>query len=508
MKPAQCIIKKQLSHLFVASILAFLPASLVAEVAVTQQLTLDDFRQEAAKRPGQTAAYALERSKEALLARAWLADHAQQSIEVQYFIWSSDNIGILASEALLRAAERGVIVRVIVDDLLIDAPDKTLLALALHPNVEIRIYNPQHSVGTPAYKRVLNMLINFRGFNQRMHDKVFIVDGNIAITGGRNMADEYFDYSHEYNFRDRDVLLLGAAPQEMRSSFNRFWEHELSVPVKQLYDGFGILQKRVTISNEVVKSIYAELHAYASSAENFAPELHQAIASIDGALPGLHDDMSWSEIQVINDSPGKNEKTFFLGGGSRSAASLAAMLEGAQNNVTLQTPYLILTDEAMMLFAQLIKRGVKVRISTNSLASTDNIQAFAGYRNQRKILLDMGIDIREFRPDAAKQKQLMSLHHNADKNPLFSMHAKTMVVDSETVYIGTFNLDPRSVNLNTETGVIINEPQLAQQVEAEIDSDMLPENSWSAADNPDRHSSLYKRIRTHFWQLMPIKSLL
>ncbi len=508
MKPAQCIIKKQLSHLFVASILAFLPALLVTKVVDAQQLTLDNFRQEAAKHPGQTAAYVLEQSKEALLARAWLADHAQQSIEVQYFIWSSDNIGILASEALLRAAKRGVIVRVIVDDLLIDAPDKTLLALALHPNIEIRIYNPQHSVGTPAYKRVLNMLIDFRGFNQRMHDKVFIVDGNIAITGGRNMADEYFDYNHAYNFRDRDILLLGAAPQEMLNSFNRFWEHELSVPVQQLYDGLGILQKRVSISNEVVKSIYTELHAYANSTENFAPELHQAIASIDEELPGLNGDMSWSEIQVINDLPGKNEKTFFLGGGSRSAASLAAMLEGAQNNVTIQTPYLILTDEAMTLFAQLIERGVKVRISTNSLASTDNIQAFAGYRNQRKILLDMGIDIREFRPDAAKQKQLMSPHHNADQNPLFSMHAKTMVVDSETVYIGTFNLDPRSVNLNTETGVIINESQLAQQVEAEIDSDMLPENSWNAAENPDRHSSFYKRTRTRFWQLMPIKSLL
>jgi putative cardiolipin synthase len=499
---------KYKTRLLAVYILILLSTSLVAGEAATQQLSINDFRQEASKHPEQTAAYVLEQSQQALLARAWLADRAQKSIEVQYFIWSSDNIGILATEALLRAAERGVKVRVIVDDLLIDAPDQVLLALALHPNVDIRIYNPQHSVGTPAYTRVLNMLIDFRGFNQRMHDKVFIVDGDIAITGGRNMADEYFDYDQAYNFRDRDVLLLGAAPKDILSSFNRFWNHKLSVPVEQLYDGFGILQKRVTVSDEVVQNIYLELHAYASSTENFAPEVRLAIASIDDELPGLHDDMTWSEIQVINDPPGKNENRFSLGGGSRSAASLMAMLDGAQRSVTLQSPYLIPTKEAMTLFAELIERGVKIRINTNSLASTDNLQAFAGYRSQRKALIKMGVDIYEFRPDAAKQKALMSRHHDTEKRPLFALHAKTMVVDSASVYIGTFNLDPRSINLNTETGVIIYEPALAQQVEAEIESDMLPENSWSATSDPDSHSSWFKRSRARFWQLMPIKSLL
>ncbi|NOT20010.1 MAG: hypothetical protein HOP24_07045 [Sideroxydans sp.] len=154
---------------------------------------------------GQSGAYVLDTGEEALFARAWLADHSQRSIEVQYFIWSTDNIGILAAEALLRAAERGVKVRIIVDDLLIDAPDKSLLALASHPNIDIRIYNPQSSVGVPIQKRALNVATDFRGVNQRMHDKTFIVDGKVAITGGRNMADEYFDYDHEYNFRDRDA---------------------------------------------------------------------------------------------------------------------------------------------------------------------------------------------------------------------------------------------------------------------------------------------------------------
>ena len=186
---------------------------------------------------GKTGVYVLDTGTQALLARAWLADHAKESIEVQYFIWSTDNIGILAAEALLRAAERGVRVRVIVDDLLIDAPDKSLLALALHPNIDIRIYNPQSSVGVPLHTRLLNVLTDFRGVNQRMHDKTLVVDGKIGITGGRNMAAEYFDYNHEYNFRDRDALLLGEAVKAMRASFERFWNSELSVKVEDLYDG-------------------------------------------------------------------------------------------------------------------------------------------------------------------------------------------------------------------------------------------------------------------------------
>jgi putative cardiolipin synthase len=183
--------------------------------------------------PGLTGSLVLEHGEQALLARAWLVDHARQSIEVQYFIWSTDNIGILASEALLRAAERDVAVRVIVDDLLIDAPDETLLALAAHPNIDIRIYNPMHSVGVPWYRRLWGAVTDFRGSNQRMHDKVLIVDGELAITGGRNMADEYFDYDHDYNFRDRDALVLGSVVSQMRSSFERFWSSDLTVPVER-----------------------------------------------------------------------------------------------------------------------------------------------------------------------------------------------------------------------------------------------------------------------------------
>lgn len=452
---------------------------------------------------GRSGVYVLERGEEALLARAWLADHAREAIEVQYFIWSTDNIGVLASEALLRAAERGVRVRVIVDDLLIDAPDAALLALAQHPNIEIRIYNPKHTVGTPFYKRLFNVLTDFRGVNQRMHDKTFIVDGKVAITGGRNMADEYFDYDQVYNFRDRDALLLGEAVKAMRASFERFWQSELSVKVEDLYGA------EVRVGADEGSRIYAALHDYARSPENFAPEVRAALAAVPQTLPRIAGEVAWGDVEFISDLPGKNEGRSGLGGGGLSTAALARLIAGAQSAITIQSPYLVLSDAAQVLLEQARARGVRIRISTNSLAATDNLAAFGGYRRQREALLSMGVEVFEYRQDAELPRRQMQTRTVARANvPIFALHAKTLVVDSTLVYIGTFNLDPRSQNLNTEVGLVIRDGNLASAVERAIETDMLPANSWNAADHADRLAPLWKRVRAWFWQMMPIAPLL
>jgi putative cardiolipin synthase len=460
--------------------------------------------------PNQSGIYVLDTGEEALLARAWLADHAQKTIEVQYFIWSTDNIGILASEALLRAADRGVKVRVIVDDLLVDAPDKSLLSLAKHPNIEIRIYNPQHSVGTPFHKRLVNIAVNFRGVNQRMHDKTFMVDGKLAITGGRNMAAEYFDYNTEYNFRDRDALLLGPVVADMRTSFDKFWASPLSAPVEELYDGLGIIQKNVSVKAVEIQKIYSDLHSYAKNPDNFSPENREAIQNTPQTFLRLTKQVIWTVVEFISDTPGKNSNKLLLGGGGKSTEKLAALVENAQSEIVIQSPYLVMSSEAIKLFKKAIKRGVKVRINTNSLAATDNVQAFSGYRNQREILTKMGIAIFEFKPDAQIKQQLVR-HKTSGvlKPPIFAIHAKTMVVDNKIVYIGTFNFDPRSQNLNTEVGVIVQNAALAKEVQAAIEIDMKPENSWNAAtDKPDQFASASKRRRVFSYQLMPIKPLL
>jgi putative cardiolipin synthase len=401
-------------------------------------------------------------------------------------------------------------VRVIVDDLLINAPDKALLALALHPNVEIKVYNPRHSVGTPIPKRVINLLADFRGFNQRMHDKVLIVDGKVAITGGRNMAAEYYDYNQDYNFRDRDALVLGAAVGLMRTSFERFWASRLSVAVEERFDGLGLLRKNVSVDGPEVRKVYAGLHKYAGDPENFAPEVRSAIAMAPGSFVNVAQRITWGAVEFICDMPGKNDNWVGLGGGGATGKALADLVRGAKERVVIQSPYLVLSDEAAQLFAQAIARGVKIRVHTNSLASTDNFAAFSGYRNQRAALLAAGLEIYEYRPDAQIQRELLRAASPAPgkKRPIFSVHAKTMVVDGKAAFIGTYNLDPRSQNLNTEVGIIARDPALAAGIERAIEADMAPGNSWRASEDPDRHASLANRNKVRALQQVPIKPLL
>ena len=463
-----------------------------------------------AAHPNTTGVYVLERGEDALLARAWFGDNARASIDIQYFIWSADNVGELASAALLRAAERGVKVRVIVDDLLIDAPDKALLALAHHPNIDIRIYNPRHSVGTRLPKRMLNIATDFRGVNQRMHDKTFAVDGKIAITGGRNMADEYFDFDHGYNFRDRDALLVGGVVSEVHASFERFWASPLTVPVEELFDGVGLMKKNVKVSSQEVQDVYAELNRYAADDANFSPAIRATIQAIPQNFPQLAGQLRWTAARFLSDTPGKNDSRFSLQGGGRTTAALAAVLRSAKKEVLIESPYLVLSTPALQEFESLRARGVRVRICTNSLASTDNLQAFSGYRNQRAKLLRLGIEIHEYRPDPAVRMQVMQrvaeVRHEA---PVFALHAKTMVVDGAVVFIGTYNLDPRSENLNTEAGVVVEDPVVADGVARNILTDMRPENSWDASkDDPDQFASFAKRSKVRMWQLLPIKPLL
>ncbi len=453
---------------------------------------------------GKSGAYIFEKGEEALLARAWLSDHAVRSIDVQYFIWSSDNIGILAAETLLRAADRGVKIRVLVDDLLIDAPDKIVIALNAHPNIQIRIYNPKHSVGVNEIKRLFNIVTQFRSANQRMHDKTFTVDGRVSIIGGRNMADEYFDYDHKYNFRDRDIFLLGPVVRSVQDNFETFWGSKHSVPIKKLL-------KKVdsSLSQEEICTVYSELHEYARDPENFKMEVRYALYNLHQKFKNIEELIVWDDITFTHDIPGKNTSNSLSGGGS-STQTLIEAISGAQETVIIQSPYLIMPEGGVEFFKELVKRGVTVKISTNSLASTDNLQAFSGYAKQRNEILEAGIEVFEYKPDPAIQRDLIERYEVLEEEvPTFAIHAKTMVIDHELVFVGTFNLDPRSANLNTEVGALIKNKRLAKQVESAIARDMLPENSWNAAlESPDSNASFGKRFKVFFWRLLPLDPIL
>ena len=460
----------------------------------------------AEKAAEKTGVYILEKGEEALLGRAWLTQNAVSTIDVQYFIWSNDNIGTLAAEQLLSAAERGVRVRVLVDDTLIDAQDKTLLLLSAHPNSHIRIYNPNLRVGVNFWQRMGNAFTEFRAVNQRMHDKTAIFDGAAGITGGRNMADEYFDFDHEYNFRDRDVLLLGPAVAEMSENFEEFWNSEFAHPVEDLLDD---VSRNLTASD--IQKYSSVLHAYAADPTNFEPQIRQAINHAPEAFPGIVDAMSWEDVSFISDIPGKNSGEEGLGGGGASTEQLIAAVKNAKSSILIQSPYLVMPEGGIELFEELVDRGVRIRISTNSLASTDNIQAFSGYHGQRRALLEAGVELYEFNPYPAIRNELIERYPRlAEQSPIFALHAKSMVVDDKTVFIGTFNLDPRSANLNTEVGMLTDSDELARQLTESIERDIDPSNSWQTTSdfNPDGAVGRMKRLRLWFNSILPLEPVL
>lgn len=506
----------------ISIIFSLLPCASV--YAVTDTLWHSHTDQLSSSHSSKTGIYILEKGEEALIARAWLADNAKQSIDVQYFIWSTDNIGTLAAASLLRAADRGVRVRVIVDDLLIDASHDTLYALASHPNIHIRIYNPNLNVGTSVFGKVFNTTLRFRSVNQRMHNKVFIVDDRAVITGGRNMADEYFDYDHEYNFRDRDALLIGEAVAAVSDSFDAYWNSEYVTAVEELIDNpfdqteidiFDVwspdeyIQIKGSSSAEAA-DIYRFLQSYEDKSENYSPEIRQKIQDINHQFYDIIEQMHWTHALFISDMPGKNDNIISLGGGGTITQSLERVIKSARKSITIQSPYLVMSLDAWKLLRSAVERGVKVKISTNSLSSTDNLAAYSGYARQRYRLIKSGFELYEFKPNASIRSEIINRYAELkDKPPTFAIHAKSLVVDGKTGYIGSFNFDPRSENLNTETGIFFDNPELAQRLEAAIIKDMHPENSWHVNTEGHGHdASIYKKSKVFFMKLLPMDSVL
>ncbi len=467
--------------------------------------TMDTLAESRSQHPGKSAVHVLEKGEESLLTRAWLTEAAERTIDVQYFIWSTDNIGTLASERLLSAAERGVRIRVIVDDLLIDAEPQTLLSLDAHPNIDIRIYNPVHSVGTDFLTRLRHLVTDFRGSNQRMHDKVAIFDGAIAITGGRNMADEYYDFDHAYNFRDRDVMVAGSVLPGMQQSFDAFWTSPLTVSLDTL-----LTDEKKTLSAEQIKGYVEWLHRYARNPDNFAPEVRTAISDMGARFDEIIAGMHWTNANYIHDIPGKNSQTRQLDGGGQTTSSLISLLSEARRQILIESPYLVMPENGFEFFSELMGKGVEIAIVTNSLASTDNLQAYSGYQKQKQRLLELGIKIYEFKPRPGIHRQLIERHEELGKEPpIFALHAKSLVIDNRITYIGTFNFDPRSANLNTEVGLVIDDEMIARKVARAIRQDMAAENSWEAGiDNGDQQVDFMKRVKATLWSLLPLEPVL
>ncbi len=449
---------------------------------------------------GKTGIYVLEDGGNSMITRAWLCEYAEKTIDIQYFIFSTDNVGLIACDYLVRAADRGVKVRMLIDDILVDAGPHEILTMDSHPNIEIRIYNPGVNLGKNLVQKVGKFMSNFKGANQRMHNKTFNVDGKVVITGGRNIADEYFDYDHEYNFRDRDVLMIGKEVSNVEQSFEQFWNNGLSVPVTRL-----VKEKE----NDSLKSDrFERLHRYACNPENYWPQVREKMKALPSVFKSLYESgkISWVDsVRFISDIPGKTEtgKDKI----SNTTRELFELVKNARYTIDIQSPYLVTTDKGKALFKEAAGRGVKIRVLTNSLASTDNVEAFSGYRRDREELLATGIRIFEFKPDARSRYTIMTgaLKDSIGYTPVFGLHAKGMVVDGNITVIGTFNVDPRSAYRNSECVTIINSRKVAQEVSKGMEEEFQPENSWETTlqFNPDALAGTSKRMKVISRRVVP-----
>lgn len=448
-----------------------------------------------------SAALVLEDGGNAMMARAWLCEHAKTSIDIQYFIFATDNVGLIACDFLVRAADRGVKVRLLIDDMLVDAQPYDILSLDAHPNIDIKIYNPGVNLGKNIVQKIGTFATDFQRANQRMHNKTFTVDNKVVITGGRNIADEYFDYDHEYNFRDRDVMLIGPVVETVNVSFENFWNAGLSVAITKLL--------KDTAVHAVDPNRYERLHQYACNPDNFWPQVRQKITSLPTVFQQLIADGKIKfpkSIRFVSDLPGKNTKQQNFEGGLTTSC-LVDIIRRAKKSIDIQSPYLVTTPQMRSLLKAAVQRGVKIRILTNSLASTDNLEAFSGYRRDREAILATGVRVFEFRPDAKVRYEIMTgeLQQKVNYTPVFGLHAKTMVVDGETTVIGTFNFDPRSANYNTECLTVIEDADIAKGVVNGMETEFLPENAWETTKehNPDAYASSAKRVATKARRIVP-----
>lgn len=443
----------------------------------------------AADHPGCSGFVLLDDGPIAFLLRAALADRAEQRIDVQYYAYLADAAGTLLMLRLLAAADRGVRVRILLDDSGIGWRDRALAELDAHPNIEVRLFNP--SSVRRGLLRVVEFLSNMRRLNRRMHNKTFAVDRAIAIVGGRNVADRYFGARARASFRDYDVAALGAAAAAAADSFERFWLSPLAVPASRFARlpraASALARRRQRLDARVARLVpdHAERRAAAD-------------AQLGDWLNGTA--LHWAHGEVIAEDPERASGA----AGRVVAGRLADVLATAEREVLIESAYFVPGAGGLALFAELVRRGVRVRILTNALAATDVPIVHAGYAPYREPLLDAGVELHEFRREVAV------------------LHAKVLVVDRRIAWVGSFNVDPRSVDLNTEVGVLIESASLAEELAAHIERDLGPEHAWRLAravggglvwrgmrmgkpleydDEPE--ASRWRRVRVALFALLP-----
>lgn len=390
-------------------------------------------------------------STNGLLSRLVLVDKARSSVDLQYFIFANDATGKLLAQHLLAAADRGVRVRLLVDDINNKNTKPLLDALDAHDNIEVRIFNPFNTRQPGMLSKAAQMLLEFRRLNRRMHNKSFIVDNKVAVIGGRNIADDYFDAGDQHNFRDLDLLAVGPVVQEASRVFDLYWADEASVPANAF--------KGAKNSQTDLAAVRTALNRHANS---FAKSDYVKAAAEElpnGPTADRSGTWFWGPATLVADQPEKIEAGDDRPG-LRMAPALAGIIDSAKQEVTIISPYFVPSDAEDQQFMGLLKRGVKLRLVTNSLASTDEPAVQVGYAEHRRLLLGGGAEIFELKPRAGKKQSVTEF----GKESAVGLHAKAFVVDARYVFVGSMNMDNRSKLINTEMGFVVDSPALAKAI--------------------------------------------
>ncbi|WP_051603803.1 phospholipase D family protein [Marinobacter sp. HL-58] len=426
-------------------------------------------RQRLAGTNGQSGFYMLDSGQDAFLYRAALIEAAEQSIDAQYYIWSNDPSGQYLAGRLLLAADRGVRVRLLLDDFNAGTIGELFAALDTHPNIDIRIFNPARS--RSGWGRWVSFLLDFDRINRRMHNKTFVVDGTAGIVGGRNIGDEYFGFDAGRYFRDRDVFALGPVVGGMTDNFQAYWNNPWAYPVATLYPG--------TPAGGDLAATMDRLRRQATTQGRLPVPAPVDFEQGRTELTGMFEKMTLASGELVFDYPFETMEEP-AEAPRRSARALQKLAEAATREILIESAYLILTSEQLQLLDIDDRQGLQVSALTNSLASNDLVTNHAGYARWRPYMLGQGMRIYELRPDAEACQQWLSRDAVCSTGEV-SLHSKSVVFDRSTLVVGSFNVNLRSIYLNGETVLIIHSAELAGQVADDIRSVMAPGNSWEVS---------------------------
>jgi cardiolipin synthase C len=461
------------------------PRPPVQALADPENTALGKFVAANAPSPGISGFRVLASGEDAFAALSALADRAQKTLDLQYYLIHSDESSRALMQRVRAAADRGVRVRLLLDDLNTAGQDDALMRLTQHPRIEVRLYNPFPSGRIATLSRVMASLTDAGRINHRMHNKMFVADNALAATGGRNLGDAYFVQSAQSNFLDIDVLVAGPAVRALSKVFDGFWNDPLAYPIGVVTGTAPAASATAAPASEASAPDHPA-SALAGEPAASAPAIVAAAAKspLGSELARNQLKLVWAPSRVLADKPTKASApaTEEAPAAPQEVISddVEGLLRGARNEVVLISPYFVPGARGMALIEDLKRRGVHLRVLTNSLATTDAPAVHIGYARYREQMLKAGVELRELRVHLDLPRSKVGSFGSSQA----SLHAKVLVIDQRDVLIGSMNMDPRSARLNTEMGVVMHSPEIARQM-LQLHDEVASANSYRLSLDPD-----------------------